>query len=156
MFLTRPAEYALRALTYLASRPNGATVMAREVAAATGVPPHYLAKILQQMARAGLLESVKGPAGGFRLAEGVAGLPLRKVLDAAAPGQSRPGCPVGIEPCDARAVCGFHDSWEATRRGIVEYLQGISLADAGASLARKRQSAERRKSRSARGKRPRG
>jgi Rrf2 family protein len=156
MFLTRPAEYALRALTYLASRPNGATIMAREVASATAVPPHYLAKILQHLARAGLLESVKGPAGGFRLAEGAAGLSLLQVLDAAAPGESRPGCPAGIEPCDARALCGFHDSWEARRRGIVEYLQGMSLADAGASLARKRQSADRRKTRSARGKRPRG
>ena len=65
MIYSRSVEYALRALTHLAMLPRGAQKMAREIAAEEDAPLFYLAKTLQQLARRGILHSVKGPSGGF-------------------------------------------------------------------------------------------
>src|SRR6188768_3085965 len=63
--LSQTIEYALRASLHIArSHPN--SVRVTEIADATDAPRNYLAKILGQLARAGLLESTRGPTGGFR------------------------------------------------------------------------------------------
>lgn len=154
MTFTKPVEYALRALTYLASAGPGRVVMAKDIAADTGIPPHYLAKILQELARAGVLDSLKGPSGGFRLEERESKMSLFAAIRAMSPEAALVACPAGIEPCTAVSGCGLHEEWMKARSCIVEYLQGTTLAHAGAELTRKRQTAERRKARAARGKRP--
>jgi Rrf2 family protein len=67
MIYSRSAEYAIRALVHMAQVPNGQYAMAKNIAAQEEIPRHFLAKILQQLARSGLLRSSKGPNGGFAL-----------------------------------------------------------------------------------------
>ena len=64
--LTQTSEYALRAMVYMARKGEGKYAGVKEIAKATEVPSNYLAKILQQLAKAGVLESQKGFGGGFR------------------------------------------------------------------------------------------
>lgn len=61
-------EYALHSLLHLADLPAGATVRARDLARFQGLPETYLAKVLQQLKKAGLVQGTRGPRGGFRLA----------------------------------------------------------------------------------------
>ena len=65
--LSTTMEYAVRATLYVASR-SPAAVRLPEIAAETHAPARYLAKILAQLARGGVLTSMRGPGGGFRLA----------------------------------------------------------------------------------------
>ncbi|MGH9666949.1 MAG: RrF2 family transcriptional regulator, partial [Bryobacteraceae bacterium] len=67
MIYSRAAEYAIRAFVQLAGAPSGQYVMVKEIAAQSDVPAQFLAKILQQLVRRGLLRSSKGPTGGFLL-----------------------------------------------------------------------------------------
>src|SRR5258708_4157272 len=67
MIYSRSAEYAIRSFVYLARVPNGAFTMARRIAEQEQIPSHFLAKILQELTRKGLLRSNKGPSGGFAL-----------------------------------------------------------------------------------------
>ncbi len=67
MVYSRSTEYAIRAFVYLAQVPEGKYAMVRQIAASEKIPAHFLAKILQQMVRKGLLYSSKGPTGGFCL-----------------------------------------------------------------------------------------
>ncbi len=66
--LSKKADYALLAMRHLAAQTDRDAVSAREVAEAYDIPPELLAKVLQQLARAGLLESHQGIHGGYVLA----------------------------------------------------------------------------------------
>src|SRR5207248_11690027 len=67
MIYSRSAEYAIRSFVYLARVPHGKFAMARQIAEQEQIPAHFLAKILQELTRKGLLRSSKGPSGGFAL-----------------------------------------------------------------------------------------
>ena len=67
MIYSRSAEYAIRAFVHLAQVPEGKYAMVKNIAEQEDIPAHFLAKILQQLARKGLLRSSKGPTGGFAL-----------------------------------------------------------------------------------------
>jgi len=68
MIYTDSGKYAIRALVYLAGRSDEELpVSAAEVAESEDIPPYYLAKVMQDLARAGLLRSVRGRGGGFAL-----------------------------------------------------------------------------------------
>ena len=78
--LSQTTEYAVRAILHIATRGDGATVRANELAAQIGVPQNYLSKTLHQLARAGLLTSARGPTGGFQLAIPAESLTLQRIV----------------------------------------------------------------------------
>src|SRR5258708_19186298 len=65
--LTKKADYALRAMKHLAENADRGARSAKDVADSYGIPPEALAKILQRLAKAGLLHSQHGTNGGFTL-----------------------------------------------------------------------------------------
>lgn len=66
--LTKKADYALMAMKHLAERSSQGSLSAKDVADAYGIPPEALAKILQKLVKAGLLQSQHGTNGGYMLA----------------------------------------------------------------------------------------
>ena len=66
--LTKKADYALMAMKHLAERAADGSQSAKDVSDAYGIPPEALAKILQRLAKAGLLQSQHGTNGGYTLA----------------------------------------------------------------------------------------
>ena len=80
--LTQTALYALRALIYLARQPDDDYHQTREMARSIRVPPNYLGKTLQKLARARIIDSQKGLHGGFRAAKLPEQLRLYDVLRA--------------------------------------------------------------------------
>jgi len=71
MLLSQTAEYALRAMAWLATVSGDEPVRAVDLSSATGIPTHYLSKVLRRLVLANLLESQKGQGGGFSLSLGV-------------------------------------------------------------------------------------
>jgi len=67
MQLTRAADYAVRVMLHLASQPEGAVISRSTLAQASETPESFLSKILQAMARAGLIQARRGVVGGFTL-----------------------------------------------------------------------------------------
>ena len=139
MIFSRSAEYAIRGLTQLAQLPPGQSALVKQVAADTGVPEHYLAKILQDLVRDGFLRSNKGPRGGFRLAVAPGDVSILKVVEAVDGAGRHLRCIAGCEECNDRMVCSMHNSWMPVRARIVEWLTGTSIADLAKSLGEKRQ-----------------
>ncbi|MDP9113854.1 MAG: Rrf2 family transcriptional regulator [Acidobacteriota bacterium] len=138
MIYSRSAEYALRALAHIAALPPGEFTMAKTIAADTNIPPPFLAKILQDLTRNGFLKSNKGPGGGFRLSVPAEDLSMLRIVETVdGPGRFD-RCIGGAAECNDRAVCGMHDSWNALRSRIIEYLGGTSVADLAKALGEKR------------------
>lgn len=148
MIYSRSAEYAIRALVHLAALPAEEYAMVKNIAAETGIPPHFLAKILQDLARDGFLHSSKGPRGGFRLRQPADDISMLKIVEAADGVGRYDRCIGGSPECNDRAPCGMHDSWTALRSRIIEYLEGTSIADLASALGEKRRLLARSRRRS--------
>ena len=65
--ITRKAEYALIALRHLNGIKDGKLATVKEISTQYGIPQELLAKALQQLARAKVIEAIKGPSGGYKL-----------------------------------------------------------------------------------------
>jgi Rrf2 family protein len=133
MIYSRSAEYAIRAFVYLASVPDSKYAMAKQIAEESGIPAHFLAKILQQLARKGFLRSSKGPTGGFCLRRPASEITLIDIVDAVDGLSDYQRCISGLAECNDAAPCGLHDSWIALKSRIIEYLEGTSIADVSES-----------------------
>src|SRR5579883_1105335 len=138
MIYSRSAEYAIRALIRIAEAENGKFVLVRDIAADASIPQHFLSKILQDLAREGLLLSSKGPGGGFRLNLAPEEISMRKIVDAVDGAGRYDRCPDGAGECNETAICGVHDFWMPLRSRIIEFLEGTSVADLKNRLGEKR------------------
>lgn len=108
MTISQSAEYALRAVVWLAAHPEQ-TLSTQAIAEGTRVPAGYLSKILQGLARAGLVQSCPGRIGGFTLTQPPADTSVLDVLNAVDPPQRLRTCPLGIESHGSK-LCPLHRS----------------------------------------------
>lgn len=139
MIYSRSAEYAIRAFVYLAEVPEGKYAMVKNIAEESEIPTHFLAKILQQLARKGFLRSSKGPTGGFTLRRPAADISLLEIVDSIDGLSEYQRCPSGLADCNDEAPCGMHESWKGLRSSIMDYLEGTTIADVAAALRQKRE-----------------
>lgn len=150
MIYSRSAEYAIRAFVHLSQAPEGKYVMVKNIAKEEGIPSHFLAKILQQLARKGLLRSSKGPTGGFVLIRDPKNVTLMDIVEALDGLGDYEKCASGLAECNDKQPCGMHDSWDALRSRILSYLKKTSIADIAEALEEKRRLIEKpKKSRTA-------
>lgn len=104
--LSDASEYGLRAVVWLAQRPGGAGKV-REIAEGTRSAPGYLVKVLQSLARAGILSAQRGSQGGFRLERDPAALTVLEVINAIDPIERIRVCPLGLDDHGDR-LCPMH------------------------------------------------
>ncbi len=104
---SQTVEYALRAVVYLAQHYDGGPVDSGRIAAATQVPPSYLAKIMQDLARTEILNSKRGVGGGFELSRSPDDLSILDVVNAVEPLQRITGCPLSL-PTHCQRLCPMH------------------------------------------------
>ena len=143
MIYSRSAEYAIRAFVHLAEVPEGKYAMVKQIAAQSDIPAHFLAKILQQLARKGFLKSSKGPTGGFALRMPAQEITMYQIVDSVDGVADYQRCPGGQTECNDEAPCGMHDSWKELRSRIIDYLERTSIADLVKALEQKRRSLEK-------------
>jgi Rrf2 family protein len=139
--LTRTAEYALRAVLFLADRGEPASV--ELIAERLGVPRNYLSKTLHRLARDGVLTSTRGQRGGFRLAVPPARLPLLRVVEPfdSITGERR--CLLGRAQCSDANPCPAHHEWKAVSERVAEFFRDRTVGDLLASGDGRRRSPRR-------------
>jgi Rrf2 family protein len=137
--LSRRARYALKALINLARQPNGASQV-RLLADEEHIPRRFLEVIMVDLRKAGLVESSRGKAGGYRLAR-PAGLisfaDVIRILDgplALVPCVSR-NFYARCEDCDDEATCELRQVMAVVRNQMSDVLDRTTLADAVAGTA---------------------
>ena len=118
--LPQTAEYALRAVYFIAEAESGGPVRVADIAESLGVPRNYLSKTLHQLARGGVLQSTRGPRGGFRLAVPPDRLTLAQVVGPFLPAEGR-ACVLGRPRCSDTAPCAAHGRWKL----VAERLRGF-------------------------------
>ncbi len=126
MTISQTAEYALRAVVWLAGHPD-MNLSTPEIARVTQVPPGYLSKVLQALARAGLVASQPGRTGGFQLTRPAAELSVLDVINAVDPVQRIRTCPLNLTSHEAD-LCPLH-------RRLDQALANVEQAFAESTIA---------------------
>ncbi|MCC6572283.1 MAG: Rrf2 family transcriptional regulator [Planctomycetes bacterium] len=124
---SQASEYALRALTVLAQNEDHQWMLAQDLAGCLGVRVHYLAKVLQTLARKGILESQRGRAGGFRLARKPEAITLWEIVLELDDVRRLEGCVMGEDVCADETACPLHTLWKEIRTRFKDKLQGTTL-----------------------------
>ena len=143
MRLGEGVEWALHCCTFLAVLPPGTSLPAARLAEFHAVPPAYLAKHLQALARAGIVTSVPGPKGGYALARPPDEITMLDIVDAvegSAPaftcGEIRQRGPAGLEPGKYRRPCSIARAMWDAERAWREQLKARTVGEIVRGLAR--------------------
>ena len=129
MHVGRRVDYAVRALAYLAGQEPARVVGRAEIEARQGIPRYFLSKILRALVAAGMLESVSGARGGFRLHGPASAISFRQVYEALEGHLCLIDCvrdPGGA--CCFASVCTQIEVWRGAQRVLLEYLDRFSIA----------------------------
>ena len=127
--LTRGSEYALRAMVYLAERPEQEVSALRAVSSAKDVPESFMAKIFQSLVHAGLVVSHRGARGGFSLARPAGEITVAEVIAAIDGPIALNTCVIPPESCDQSTDCPVHEVWVRAQRAMMDVLAGVTFAD---------------------------
>lgn len=129
MKLSAESRYAVAALSYLASQPNGTIAEAATVAAETGLPAPFLAKIFPKLTRHGLVSSHRGRQRGYALASPPDSITLRAVLEAIEGPDLFARCVFWGEVCSDAEPCPLHKTWATLRPSIAGAMDELTIAD---------------------------
>jgi Rrf2 family transcriptional regulator, iron-sulfur cluster assembly transcription factor len=133
MGLTRKTEYAIRGMVYLSRKPEGHIAMLGDIAQVMKAPPAFLAKAFQNLAKSGLVRSVKGIRGGFALGRPPEMITLCEIVEAIEGPIVPNECLMGEGMCSFQKTCTVHPVWrrlQSVSRGILEEvtLKALSAA----------------------------
>ncbi|MDH3252056.1 MAG: Rrf2 family transcriptional regulator [Ignavibacteria bacterium] len=129
LIFSRQCEYALQAVLYMALKPQGKMSSIKEMTSKLDIPPHFLAKILQDLTRKGLLASMKGPSGGFGLGMAAKEITLFHIVEAVDGVEFTQTCVLGFPECSGKNPCAVHEKWAGLRDGIYNMLVSKNIAE---------------------------
>lgn len=132
MGLTRKGEYAIRGVIYLAQQPPGKVSLISEIAEATEAPQTFLAKILQNFAKIGIVNSYRGTGGGFTIGRSAANITLREVVEAVEGPIVPNRCLIGAGTCERGAECNVHPVWRKVQAQLVQILESVTIEELAA------------------------
>jgi len=129
MKLTRGGEYGVRGVLYLAQQEEGKVSMLSAIAKAQDVPPRFLAKIFQALAKAGVVKSHRGAKGGFSLARPASEVTIRDVIEAVEGPVFLNVCLAAPGECNREALCPLHSVWEEAQAKMMGVLGQKDFAE---------------------------
>lgn len=133
---SKACEYGIRAATYIASQSKlSRRVSLKEIADEIDSPVAFTAKILQQLSRNRIIDSVKGASGGFEIDRGkINHIKLSQIVYAIDGNNVYVGCGLGLKKCNARKPCPVHDKFVEIREDLKNMLENTSLDEMTAGL----------------------
>lgn len=132
--LTKKADYGLIALRHLASTP-GATASAKDIADAYRLPVPLLAKVLQLLTRSGILQSVAGTNGGYKLARDASRISALEVVRAIDGPVILTHCFTDHGSCEQSGNCTVREPLRRVHEAILELLNRFTITDLAESPA---------------------
>jgi len=122
MLVTRETDYAVRCVLYLAESDDQIANVT-EVSRKMHIPKTFLAKIFQKLSRAGIVESIRGMNGGFRLSKRPSAISLLDVMHAIQGPLGINVCAVNSKKCSRSSTCSVHPVWVGLRKEVDRRLQ---------------------------------
>lgn len=129
MELNTRGRYAVMAMADLARQGGEAAVPLSQISERQRITVAYLEQLFQQLRRAGLVESARGRAGGYRLGRPASAITVAEIMAAVEEGVRMTRCQGLGEACMAGERCLTHNLWEALGSEIASFLGRVTLFD---------------------------
>jgi len=126
MRLTTKGRFAVTAMVDLALRHGGGPVTLAEISSRQKISLSYLEQLFGKLRRHGLVDSVRGPGGGYRLARDMAAITVAQIILAVDEPIDATQCG-GKENCRDEQKCLTHDLWATLNERIFSYLESVTL-----------------------------
>lgn len=140
MRLTTRGRYAVTAMVDLALHAGDGPVALADIAGRNRISSAYLEQLLAALRREGLVDSSRGPGGGYRLARPTQQITVASVIAAVNETVDATRCG-GTRDCHDGGRCLTHDLWEDLTRHIRDFLEGVTLAELCARSSAKQRAA---------------
>lgn len=127
--IKRNTAYGLRALIALALHDDESAMTAEELADAADATVDFMHKIMQSLRDRGIVESKRGPSGGFRLARDPGEINLLEVVTALQGPINVNRCVIGLEACDRAVSCPLRPTWLGMQKVLEQGLKSTTLAE---------------------------
>ena len=128
MKLTTKGRYAVTAMLDLALHYDKGAITLADIARRQGISLSYLEQLFAKLRRSGLVDSVRGPGGGYNLATEPAKISVAEIIVAINENIDATRCG-GEKNCHGDEACLTHQLWEDLSKQIYKFLSGITLAD---------------------------
>jgi Rrf2 family protein len=126
---SKSTQNAVNMLTLIAQLGRDELTSVRNVSRVTGISGPTVAKTLQLLAKEGLLDSRKGPGGGFHLVVSPEEITLRRILRAVEGREPFSECLAGMPSCSEENVCPLHERWKYVKQDLNNFLESTTLQD---------------------------
>lgn len=127
---SKTCEYAIRAIIYIAQNADDdKKVSIKSIAKGIDSPEHFIAKILQELARKGMVQSIKGPHGGFYLEDSTLNKSIADIVKVMDGDKIFVNCGLGLKYCSETNPCPIHHKYKHIKKEITNMLQQATLAD---------------------------
>lgn len=126
--VSKLTDYATVVMGDLALHADGYH-SAPDVAARTGIAPPTVAKVLKRLAHEGLLTSLRGPGGGYRLAGSAQSISVARIVRALEAPLGVTECGAGAGVCAQEKVCVIRPGWQRINQAVMSALESMTLAD---------------------------
>ena len=128
--LSKSCIYSLRSIVFIGYNASEQfKVGIKEVAKELELPEPYLGKILQQLTKHNIIQSVKGPNGGFYIGEDAQEIKLIRVIEVMDGLEFFHSCGLGLKECSEDHPCPLHDDFKIYRDGLQKLFSNTSIAD---------------------------
>ena len=127
MRLTRKVCYGIRALHYAGCRPTGKFFSVEEIGQAQAIPRQFLAKVVQDLVRAGFLTSRRGQDGGVRITRPLCEISVLDVIQALEGPMAISECLRPHPECAWVETCRMKQVWEEMQTMIQSHLESVNL-----------------------------
>lgn len=133
---SKACEYAIRATIYIADQSNrGRRVGLKDISKEIDSPEAFTAKILQQLSKTQIIDSVKGPNGGFTIeVEKMSKIKLSQVVSAIDGDSVYRGCGLGFKECSEKQPCPVHDKFKVVRDELKKMLESTTILELSQGL----------------------
>lgn len=126
--LGKKGDYSVRAVLDLARHFRKGRRKAHQIAVAMRIPDTYLARILADLVRAGLINATAGPGGGYELRRAPSQIHLLDVMEAAEGQVELQNCVLRGIPCGKSGKCAVHDDWSEAQEAMLQRLRRTTFA----------------------------
>ena len=135
---TRGSEYGLLSLQVMLGEPSRLWKVP-DICRTARTPEQFTRKVLQSLVKAGILESTRGPGGGFSFARDPADITLFEVVQAVEVKARFDLCILGLAECSEQEPCALHHLWAPIKKSALDMLRGRSVCDlAGVPMTQKK------------------
>ena len=134
MLFNQTAEYALRAMAFLARFTPDVLVSSDDIAAAAHIPGPFVPKVLRPLINVGLVAARRGRGRGVRLARLPSEISFEEILAASGALPDPDRCAFGHGSCNPLDPCPLHPTWTRLKESVDRWARETTLADVGEDL----------------------